>query len=34
MGFAVVIEDSQGNIILDHKQELKIWEIYVAELYD
>jgi hypothetical protein len=27
-------EDSQGNIILDQKQILKIWEIYVAELYD
>jgi hypothetical protein len=31
MGF----EDShQGNIIVDQKQVLKIWEIYVEELYD
>jgi hypothetical protein len=25
---------NQGNIIDDQKQVLKIWEIYVAELYD
>jgi hypothetical protein len=30
----VDIEDSQGNIIADQKQVLKIWEIYVEELYD
>ena len=28
------IEDSQGNIIVDQKQVLKIWENYVTELYD
>jgi hypothetical protein len=28
------IEDSQGNMIVDQKQVLKIWEIYVEELYD
>jgi hypothetical protein len=30
----VDIEDSQGNMIVDQKQVLKIWEIYVEELYD
>jgi hypothetical protein len=30
----VGFEDSQGNIIVDQKQVLKIWESYVAELYD
>jgi hypothetical protein len=30
----VGIEDSQGNITVDQKQVLKIWEIYVAGLYD
>jgi hypothetical protein len=28
------IEDSQGNIIVDQKQVLKIWENYVTKLYD
>jgi hypothetical protein len=28
------IEDSQGNIIVDQKQVLKIWEICVEELCD
>jgi hypothetical protein len=28
------IEDSQGNMIVDQKQVLKIWEIYVEELYN
>jgi len=28
------IEESQGNRIVDQKQELKIWENYVTELYD
>jgi hypothetical protein len=28
------IEDSQGNMIVDQKQVLKIWEIYVEELYE
>jgi hypothetical protein len=27
-------EDSQGNMIVDQQQVLKIWEIYVEELYD
>jgi hypothetical protein len=30
----VGIEDSQGNITVDQKEVLKIWEIYVEELYD
>jgi hypothetical protein len=30
----VGIEDSQGNMIADKKEVLKIWEIYVEELYD
>jgi hypothetical protein len=30
----VGIEDSQGNMIVDQKQVLKIWDIYVEELYD
>jgi hypothetical protein len=30
----VGIEDSQGNMIVHQKQVLKIWEIYVEELYD
>jgi hypothetical protein len=29
----VGIEGSQGNMRVDQKQVLKIWEIYVAELY-
>jgi hypothetical protein len=28
------IEDSQGNIIIDQRPVLKIWETYVKELYD
>jgi hypothetical protein len=28
------IKDSQGNMIVDQKQVLKIWELYVEELYD
>jgi hypothetical protein len=28
------IKDSQENIIVDKKQVLGVWEIYVAELYD
>jgi hypothetical protein len=28
------IEDSQGNIIVDQRQVLKIWENFVTELYD
>jgi hypothetical protein len=28
------IEDSPGNMIVDQKEILKIWEIYVEELYD
>jgi hypothetical protein len=28
------IKDSQGNIIIDQRQVLKIWENYIAELYD
>jgi hypothetical protein len=28
------IEDSQGNMIVDQEQILKIWEIYAKELYD
>jgi hypothetical protein len=28
------IEDSQGNVIVDQRQALKVWETYVAELYD
>jgi hypothetical protein len=30
----VGIEDSQGNKIVDQKQVLEIWEIYVEELYN
>jgi glycosylphosphatidylinositol transamidase (GPIT) subunit GPI8 len=30
----VGIEDSQGHMIVDQNQVLKIWEIYVEELYD
>jgi hypothetical protein len=30
----VSIEDSQGNMIVDQEQVLKIWEISVEELYD
>jgi hypothetical protein len=30
----VGIEDSQRNMIVDQKQVLKIWEIYVEELDD
>lgn len=26
------IEDSQGNIIVDHRQVLKIWDNYITEL--
>jgi hypothetical protein len=29
----VGIKDSQGNMIVDQKQVLKIWENYVEELY-
>jgi hypothetical protein len=28
------IKDYQGNMIADQKQVLKIWKIYVKELYD
>ena len=28
------VEDSQGNRIVDQRQVLKIWENYIAELYD
>jgi hypothetical protein len=28
------IKDSQENVIVDQKQVLKIWEIYVEALYD
>jgi hypothetical protein len=28
------IEDSQGNMIVDQKDVLKVWEIYAEELYD
>jgi hypothetical protein len=28
------IEDSQGNIIIDQKRVLQIWEHYIAEFYD
>jgi hypothetical protein len=28
------IEDPQGNRIVDQRQQLKIWENYVTELYD
>jgi hypothetical protein len=28
------IEDSKGNIIVDKRQVLKIWENYITELYD
>jgi hypothetical protein len=28
------IEDSQGNVTVDHKQVLKIWENYIKEQYD
>jgi hypothetical protein len=28
------IEDSQGNIIIDHRRVLQIWENYITELYD
>jgi hypothetical protein len=34
MDRTVGIEDSQGNMIVHQKQVLKIWEIYVEELYD
>jgi hypothetical protein len=27
-------EDSQGNIIIDQRQVLQIWENYITELYD
>jgi hypothetical protein len=30
----VGIEDSQGNMIVEEKQVLKTWEIYVEEFYD
>jgi len=30
----IVIEDSQGNRILDQTQVLKLWENYITELYD
>jgi hypothetical protein len=28
------IEDSQGNIIIDQRRVLQIWENYITELYD
>jgi hypothetical protein len=28
------VEDSQGNIIIDHRQVLQICEYYITELYD
>jgi hypothetical protein len=28
------IEDSQGNIIIDQRRILQIWENYITELYD
>jgi hypothetical protein len=28
------IEDSKGNIIVDQRRVLKIWENYITELYD
>jgi hypothetical protein len=28
------IEDSKGNIIVDKRHVLKIWENYITELYD
>jgi hypothetical protein len=28
------IHDSQGNIIVDQRQVLQIWENYITELYD
>jgi len=28
------IEDSQGNIIVDLREVLKIWENYISEFYD
>jgi hypothetical protein len=28
------IEDSQGNMIVDQRQVLQIWEKYITELYD
>jgi hypothetical protein len=28
------IEDSQGNIIINQRRELQIWENYITELYD
>jgi hypothetical protein len=28
------IDDSQGNVIIDQKQVLKIWENYITERYD
>ena len=31
---SIGIEDSKGNRIEDQRQVLKIWEIYITELYD
>ena len=31
---SIDIDDSQGNRIVDQRQVLKIWENYIAELYD
>ena len=31
---SIGIEHSQGNRIVDQRQELKIWENYITELYD
>jgi hypothetical protein len=28
------IEDCQGNVIVDQRQVLKIWESYITEPYD
>jgi hypothetical protein len=30
----IKIEDSQGNIIIDQRRVLQIWENYITELYD
>ena len=30
----ICTEDSQGNIIVDPRQVLKIWENYVTDFYD
>jgi hypothetical protein len=28
------IEDNQGNIVIDHRRALRIWEKYIQDLYD